>query len=400
MPIRSNMITTVLILIFATAGCHNANADLSRFHSRFSQIQLEFNTGLSKAADRQAYIQLQQTRNRQLNELLREMPDNGKDERASVLRARILVNLERVSEAESLLEPLLKKADPPVEAAMVQVLAHMAAQRKDAALEVFRGVEARISDRDDRHNAWLYFAMMADDPAVQREYALKFTESSDLPAHFALFRANVYAQLARLDQSEQRYDKARSWLEKAMSATTDPAMRAALEDEKMRMELLGKSPAELAAEHWLNQSPLTLKGLKGKVVLIDFWAPWCKPCRMVTPDMIRLYRDLRGKGLEIIGFTRLYGFYRDDIQDKGRVEADEELRLIREYVRRNQIPYPIAVSREGQTFDTYRISGIPTLVLIDRSGRIATISVGAGHPDSLRRKIESLLENSHDRTDQ
>lgn len=392
MTIRASITLTGLALLLATAGCQNANADLVRYHSTFSQIQQEYNSGLTRVTDREAYLQLQQTRNRRLNELLSDMPDNLESDSAIILRARILVNLQRISEAESLLKPLLNRNEPPPEAVTVQVLAHMAEKRKENALEMYRSIENRITDTSDQHNIWLYFAMVADDADVQREFARKFVESAEMPAHFALFRANVYAQLARLEQMEHRFDSAREWLKKAIENAKDPAMRASLEAEIQRMELLGQPPSRLIAEHWINDRPLTLEGLKGKVVLIDFWAPWCKPCRMVIPDMVRMYEDLNEKGLEIIGLTRLHGYYKDDIQDRGRVEADEELRLINDFVDRNGIKYPVAVSREGQSFDTYKISGIPTLVLIDRTGRIASITVGAGHPDSLRRTIESLLE--------
>ncbi|MBN1196048.1 MAG: redoxin domain-containing protein [Candidatus Aminicenantes bacterium] len=392
MTTRASITANVLVFILATVGCHNANADLARFHSTFSRIQQDFNSGLTKVTDRENYLQLQQTRDRRLNELLNEMPENPKSDPAIVLRARILVNLQRIPDAESLLKPLLNRKEPPTEALTVQVLAHMAAQRKQDALDIFRSLKSDIADPTDRHNIWLYFAMVADDADVQREFARKFAESTEMPPHFSLFRANVYAQLARLDQSESRFESAREWLNKAIENAGDPAMRASLEAERQRMEMLGQPSPRLVAEHWINQHPLTLDGLKGKVVLIDFWAPWCKPCRMVIPDMIRMHKDLKGKGLEIIGLTRLHGYYRDDIQDRGRVEADEELRLIKEFITRNNIEYPVAVSREGQSFDTYKISGIPTLVLIDRMGRIANITVGAGHPDSLRRTIEALLE--------
>lgn len=380
------------ILSMAITGCGGDASELPRFRAEFTTIQEEFNNGLTKISDRSGYARLQETRKNRLEELLKGIPGKTDSAPMTILRARILVNLGRLTEAETLLAPLLKLDPLPTEAAMVSVLAHMARRRHGEALRGFRSLSEEQLEVSDRHNAWLYFAMVMDDPEISGEYARKFVSSKDMPPHFTLFLANVYQQLARIDANARRFDKAREWIDKALESTSDANVRNALEAEKQRMALLGSSPPPLIAEQWLNGVPLNLERLKGKVVLIDFWAPWCNPCRVVIPELKKMYQDLQKDGLEIIGLTRLNGFYRDDIQNRGRVDAREESRLIREFVGRHEINYPVAVSREGRSFETYRISGIPTMVIIDRRGRIAAINVGAGHPESLRRTITSLLE--------
>ena len=86
-------------------------------------------------------------------------------------------------------------------------------------------------------------------------------------------------------------------------------------------------------------------------MIIDFWAPWCPPCRKVIPTLAKDFNELKDKGLVVIGFTKLYGSYRDETQNKGKVEADEEKALIRGFVERNGLKYPIAIAANGEAFD-------------------------------------------------
>jgi hypothetical protein len=93
----------------------------------------------------------------------------------------------------------------------------------------------------------------------------------------------------------------------------------------------------------------------------------------------------------VIGFTKLYGNYRDDIQNKGPVAADEERALIRGFVERWQLTYPIAISDKGEDFNDYGVSGIPTMVFIDKAGNVYDIKVGSGDEAAITAKIKKLL---------
>ncbi len=104
---------------------------------------------------------------------------------------------------------------------------------------------------------------------------------------------------------------------------------------------------------------ITLSQLKGKVVLLDFWATWCGPCKESIPYLIQLYKNYRESGFELVGMNI----------DKGDREA------IRRFVMSMDIPYPV-VSAPEDVVRSYRVTGIPATFLIDREGKIREKVVG------------------------
>jgi thiol-disulfide isomerase/thioredoxin len=104
---------------------------------------------------------------------------------------------------------------------------------------------------------------------------------------------------------------------------------------------------------------ITLSQLKGKVVLLDFWATWCGPCKESIPHLIQLYKTYREGGFELVGMNI----------DKGDGEA------VRRFVRSMDIPYPIVATPED-VVRSYRVTGIPATFLIDKEGKIREKVVG------------------------
>jgi len=103
----------------------------------------------------------------------------------------------------------------------------------------------------------------------------------------------------------------------------------------------------------LDDQEISLSQLKGKVVLLDFWATWCGPCRESIPHLIQLYKTYRENGFEIIGISL----------DKG------DAAVVRNFARSMDIPYPIVVAPE-EVVKNYRVTAIPTTFLIDKEGKI------------------------------
>ena len=103
----------------------------------------------------------------------------------------------------------------------------------------------------------------------------------------------------------------------------------------------------------LQGEEVSLSKFRGKVVLLDFWATWCGPCREATPHLVQLYRNFKGKGLEVIGMS----------VDRGDMDA------VRRFARSMEIPYPIVIAPDDVA-RSYGVVGIPTIVLIDQGGQI------------------------------
>ena len=90
---------------------------------------------------------------------------------------------------------------------------------------------------------------------------------------------------------------------------------------------------ELVAKEWIEQQPVKLEDLRGKVVMLDFWAPWCGPCRYTLPNFSRWQNTYKNKGLVILGVTKYYGH-----GDGRKLTLAEELVYLREFRKRNRCP--------------------------------------------------------------
>ena len=124
----------------------------------------------------------------------------------------------------------------------------------------------------------------------------------------------------------------------------------------------------------LNGDSWRLSDHRGQVVLINYWASWCAPCRQETPGLIDLARDYRYKGLSIVGVA----------MDEGGKPAVE--RFMNEF----HLPYPVLMP-ELSSLSTSAIDALPTTVLVDRNGRAAKSYVGAVKESVFRADVDRLL---------
>jgi thiol-disulfide isomerase/thioredoxin len=125
----------------------------------------------------------------------------------------------------------------------------------------------------------------------------------------------------------------------------------------------------------INGRTLRLNDYQGKVVLINFWATWCPPCRAEMPDLVRLQREHRKKGFQIIGIT-----YPPERKDR-----------VRRFARSLKVNYPIILGTRQLKARFSSDETLPLTIVIDRDGKVSNIIVGILLREEFDEKIKPLL---------
>lgn len=156
----------------------------------------------------------------------------------------------------------------------------------------------------------------------------------------------------------------------------DPAMRNA-------------SPPEIKATEWIDQKVVKLSDLRGQVVLLDFWAHWCGPCRRTFPKLIKWQEQYKDKGLVILGLTDYYGG-----AEGRKMTPAEELAYLRQFKKNSKLSYGFVVADSKVNNLRYGVLTIPMSFLIDRRGVLRFIAADASDEElsRLAAMIPKLLE--------
>lgn len=130
----------------------------------------------------------------------------------------------------------------------------------------------------------------------------------------------------------------------------------------------------------LSEKQVRLEDFRGNVVLLNFFATWCGPCREEMPSLEQVYKAYSRKGLVVVGVS-------SDVQGKAVVEP---------FVKDFGLSFPIVLDPQSRVSKQYRVRGIPTVYLLDKHGRIAGMHVGGAdwNGKEARALIEQLLAES------
>jgi peroxiredoxin len=118
----------------------------------------------------------------------------------------------------------------------------------------------------------------------------------------------------------------------------------------------------------------TLDSYRGQVVVLNYWASWCAPCRAESPLLERWHRRLGRRGGTVLGVDT------DDVRSDAQA-----------FVRRYGLTYPMLRDAEGATKEEFGVVALPETLVLDRAGRVAAVIRGAATDEDLRRAVEPLL---------
>ncbi|CAN5712212.1 hypothetical protein BH11MYX2_BH11MYX2_00510 [soil metagenome] len=150
------------------------------------------------------------------------------------------------------------------------------------------------------------------------------------------------------------------------------ALKPPIED-LFAAELTGNPAPDFAAQHASGPHATSLADLKGQVVLVEFWATWCGPCTVAQPYLDKWQTTYGPKGLRVVAIT------------------NESVPTVTDYLTTHWFSYSIGIDADGEISANYMVPGTPTLVVIDRSGIVRRVHVGADEVWTLESMIQQLL---------
>ncbi len=252
---------------------------------------------------------------------------------------------------------------------------------------------------------------------TMEELETRLKENPDDAKTIATYIAKVQQEAGPLARSEP--EKADAILKAAKELLADVKEKAESEEAKKAcdraessfarlessiaaglklIQLIGSDAAPLDVEGWVNGTPLTDADLKGKVVLLDFWAIWCGPCVSTFPHLIEWHEKYADKGLVMIGLTRYYKYAWDEETGQVKRSSDpvppeQEQEAMAKYCESKGLLHRIAFQKDRTLSDYYAVTGIPHVVVIDREGKVQLIRVGSGEKNAqdIEAKIEELI---------
>ena len=120
---------------------------------------------------------------------------------------------------------------------------------------------------------------------------------------------------------------------------------------------------------------VSLADLKGSVVILDFWATWCGPCRESLPHLNDIYNDKKDAGLKA---------YAVNLRE-GKEKVDK-------FAEQSKLTIPVLFDTDGKVAEKFNVEGIPQTVVIGKDGKVKKVVVGSGTHEKVRQAVEEAMK--------
>ncbi|PQO47723.1 TlpA family protein disulfide reductase [Blastopirellula marina] len=279
---------------------------------------------------------------------------------------------------------------------------------EDAAKAMLTRLRSSVAMMEDRFSsqAWSLEEIKAEIAATPEDAVWVKRYGGKVYAEYAPKVRSDWKEIKEPLQAEVAYlekiaadadsDEVKAAAEQSLTAVG--RLTRSVEMQQRLAELVGKPAAPLLAKAWVNGAPLTDEELKGKVVLLDFFAIWCGPCIASFPHIREWNEHYADKGLVVIGVTGYYGYDWDEekkrpMRSQEEVSPETEQAMLQKFAASHELKYPIAVDPEKNLSKYYAVSAIPQVVVIDREGLVQLVQVGSGDASAkaIEAKIKELL---------
>lgn len=228
----------------------------------------------------------------------------------------------------------------------------------DARARVIRDLLARIRLQPPRYAVGLAVNLASDGAEAASPATIQMIADTLAAAASAAperFHGDAYPALARL----VRYNGARVNSKHPKFTAT---MRK-LAEEDARRQAARFTLRDLDGKQW------SLDELRGRVVLVNFWATWCPPCQRELPDLEAAWREFRAKGLVILAIS------------------DEDPELVRGYLASHPVTFPILLDPSKNVQEEFVVPGIPMTLLYDKRGKLVAQAFDRPSPEGLRHML-------------
>lgn len=214
------------------------------------------------------------------------------------------------------------------------------------------------------------------------------TRKLDAEPHLPIALGAAYELEAEILFEQHKRAEAIQLLQSALRSWRGTSIADRLQKNLNLLTLEGRPAPLLEETEWIGAKPANLSALRGKVVLLFFWAHWCADCKAEAPVIAKLASEFANQGLVVIAPTRRYGYTADD----EHADAAKEKAFIEKVYAREYAPIANAgVPLNAGNFERFGASTTPTIVLLSRQGLVKLYHPGVMDEASLRAAIERLL---------